>query len=248
MFNLFKKKIELKNCSALMESVPCNDGIKVNTEINVPINYKCMLYYHSKCYLILDAGKYNINSALAQKLFEKQEKYVKQNKRVKVIFHYICLGEKDICVNIMKKSYIFKIMLTNIERFADFILLYNYKTDEEYTNACIKDLLEFSIKTSPSTKDIASYNTKFEPFGFKIVNINLKSNSSFNYMFDNKDTSSNGEQRLQNQLNTQVIINRQLNTPNIKDNQQDCNRCPKCNKEIKFRTTYCINCGYKLDL
>lgn len=239
MFNIFKKKIELKNTHSLMESIFYHNGVKVDSEIIVPPNYKCLIYHNSKHYLTLDSGKHILTSSLAPNLFEKQTKNIKRHKSIRAVFHYIYLNEYEVKTTIKKKQYSFTIVITDIDKFAEFILLYNYKTDHTYTVSCIKDLFEYCTKSAPSVENICIYNNHLQKLGFKILKIHLSGSSSIFetqnlYELPNKTQSS--PPPITAETNTQ--INNQVN--------ETLPKCPCCKNEIKFNTTYCLKCGYKL--
>lgn len=279
MFNLFKKKVELKNTNTLMNSITTGKGLKINSEITVPTNFECLIYYNSKHYITLSSGKHTVNANLLPHLCEKQAKHISKSKRIKFIAHFINLSKQKLKIIIKKKQCLVEFKVINSLKFAEWILLYNYRTDNNYTSVCINDLFrEILIRTSV----IEQVNRIINKFGIAVTQLeyeHIKSSFMENDLLDDKvsifnDASTNilanqnnitANSNINSGLKQESIVNQQNNprTELIKkeqlsegsfandalnlSNQPAISQCPKCKTTIKFKTTYCLHCGYKLD-
>lgn len=220
MFNLFKKKIELKTTKSIMDSIHEKSGVKIGTKIQIPKNYECLIYHNSKYYATLLEGEYEITQSLLPELFKKQNKNLKK-KRIKFIAHYINISPQKIEIKIKKNKYIINFIIMNSQNFAEFILLYTYKTDQQYSYYSLKSVFEECLK-SFSIDNVDNINKHLNKLGIKILNINSNTSSIFN---NNENVGDKNE--------------------NI-DNSNTIPTCPNCHAVLKIDTVYCLNCGYKL--
>ena len=272
MFNWFKNKIELKSENCLMHSQYERKGFKVNANIVVPNNFECLIYYNSKHYETLKPGTYSINE-VSKKILSKIKKRV---RRVKLIPHFISKINQNIEIVYKKNKYTIIFVVDDTIKFAEFILLYNFKTDNSYTTECINDMFcEVLNYYNNDYKSIPS--NALANLGINIISISPKGGkvSIFNTPASNQPQTS--KQQLQHSDNTVNIV--EYDSANsmekISDNQQsqqaistnvqeehndktddnvnnstithNHSTCPKCGNVVRFKTTYCLKCGYKLE-
>lgn len=200
MFNFFKKKVELKNTKVLMNSVYEKRGIKLDSEIAVPTNFECLIYYKSKYYSTLTSGKYQVNSSLVPTLFEKQAKQTKKRKRIKLVLHYINLSNQSIKFTYKKQKYVANIKVTNTQTFVEWMLLYNFKVDSSYAISNITDLLREILSRYNDIKVINKISTKF---GITINSIEFETNKSS--IFNESTSNANSNKSKQSIFNTNAI-------------------------------------------
>ena len=249
MFSLFKQKVEIKSNIKFMQSVQ-NKGIKIGSSITVPENFSCLIYHNSKFYTCLKSGSYNLEEDLCPKLFKSQKKKGKL-KKLSLICHYINLTPPTFSFKYKKNEISIDFEIISPRDFAEFILLYSYKTDDIYTQECLKDCLISYIKLLDNS-NLQILNNALETFGIKLTNI------SFNNSTKPANTSNELDLLPKSQPNptsSNTDLSNTLEEPNYKGsfNQNagsqsatNATICPNCKTQIRFSTTFCIRCGYKL--
>lgn len=249
MFNIFKQKIDVKPNIRLMYSVQ-NKSFKVGGEIIVPENFVCLIYHNSKFYTSLEAETYTVEKSLCPKLFKKQFKAKGKNKRISLICHYINLSPKSIKFKHKHKEFCINYELTSFKDFAEFILLYSYKTDDVYTEECLRDFALSNIRIL-NNSNLEILNNIFCKIGLKLNSVEiidpLKIKPKDELDLLNSTTHSPVSNPAQP---VQPEVAQTAKPSNSPDPQQPPSNqgvtCPNCGIKIKFSTTYCIRCGYKL--
>lgn len=248
MFNLFKKKIELKNEKCIMSTFNNKKSFKIGSEIIVPDNFECLIYHKGKLYNTLTSGKYKLDKSTLPTLIDSQQGNKVKNKYIKFISHYISISKHELVVKFKKQKFAINFHVDNSSKFAELMLLYTYKVDNDYATSYLvdifKELLIFhkSNYKSISTNSLSDYGIMID----SCVPINEK-NSIFQNSTTNQATINNAninttEISTANHISqSQPVPN---STPNI--NQIEFPKCPKCENLVKFKTTYCLRCGYKL--
>lgn len=250
MFNLFKQKIDIKPNIRLMYSVQ-NKSFKVGGEIIVPENFVCLIYHNSKFYTSLDAGTHVVENSLCPKLFNKQLfKSKGKNKRISLICHYINLTPKPLKFKYKHKEFCIDYELISFKDFAEFILLYSYKTDDAYTEECLRDFALSNIRIL-NNSNLEILNNIFSKIGLKlnsveiIAPLKIKPKDELDLLNSTvRSPVSKPSQPVATQAPkpSEVSSNLAQQQPQISQGVT----CPNCGIKIKFSTTYCIKCGYKL--
>lgn len=248
MFSFLKQKIEIKPNIRLMHSIQ-NKSFKVGGEIIVPDNFVCLIFHNSKFYTELEAGSHVVERELCPKLFKKQFKAKGKNKRIALICHYINLTPKSLCFKHRHKEIFIDYELTSFKDFAEFILLYTYKTDDCYTEECLRDFVLSNIKIL-SNSNLEILNSIFSRIGIKLNNVKTTDILKVKPK-DELDLLNTTNQSQQSYSHTQSNAHSPVDPiqpapTNPTPSSQQGYTCPNCNAHIKFTTTYCIRCGYKL--
>ncbi len=246
MFNFFKKKVELKNTNVLMDSVCHSKGLKVDSEITVPNNFECLIYYNSKYYTTLQSGKHKINATLLPNLFEKQSKKFKKHKKISLIAHFINTSKQKLKISYKKQVFVTEFQISNTINFAEWILLYTYQTDNTYTYSCVKDLLCELLARFSTVEQINKISTHF---GVELKYLEKENTKSS--IFNENNTTSIFDAPKQQSSTLEYVDNSTPSTFDIPQPQpisKNSNKiCPNCKSVIKFTTLYCLNCGFKLN-
>lgn len=250
MFNLFKKKIELKNEKCIMSTVNNKKSFKIGSEIIVPDNFECLIYHKGKLYNTLTCGKHKLDKSTFATLIDTQQTAKFKNKYIKFISHYISISKQELVIKFKRQKFAINFHVDNSPKFAELMLLYTYKVDNDYAVSYLLDIFkELLIFHKGNYKSIS--NNSLTKYGIMIdsfLPISGKSsifqNSSTNQATINNTTLENNNltTNTNNTSPSQATINP---TPNL--NQIKFPTCPKCGNSVKFKTTYCLRCGYKLD-
>lgn len=255
MFNLFKQKIDIKPSIGLMHSVQ-NKNFKVGGEIVVPENFVCLIYHHSKFYTCLDEGTHTVERDLCPKLFKKQFKSKGKNKRISLVCHYINVTPKPLKFKHKHEEISIEYELVSVRDFAEFVLLYCYKTDDGYTEECLRDFALSYIKLL-SNSNLEILNNEFGKIGIKIKNIaktgdTKKSSNELDLLSVERETSADIDTAAKS-INSpdQAPSTHSKHESSVSNaaaslSQQVGYTCPNCGTKMRFSTTYCIRCGYKL--
>lgn len=244
MFNIFKQKVEIKANIKFMQSVQ-NRGIKVGSTIDVPENFLCLIYHNSKFYTCLEAGSHQLEEDLCPKLFKNQRRNGKL-KRLSLICHYINISPSSFTFKYKKKEITVDFEITSPRDFAEFILLYSYKTDDIYTQECVKDCLISYIKLL-NNSNLQILNNALEIYGLKLSNISFSGNSiKQNENFDLLPSQSNKSYQTSNLSSNTTKLPNQNSSSQPSPTNNNITICPNCKTQFKFSTTFCVRCGYKL--
>jgi len=283
MFNWFKSKIELKNEKIIMSSLDNKKGVKMGSDIVVPEHFECLIYNNGKHYNTLQSGKYRIDKADFSALINAEQKLKNKLKHVKFVAHYVCINSQQITLKIKKQKYLVDFKISNTLKFAEFMLLYAYKVDNDYTVQTLNDMfVELFGYNKYNYKQIPQ--NALEDYGLTINNISLEgkvsilSTDTSKSLFDARDallqskmphtkdeqndlkTDSNTSHKANNLSSIQSVSNENTNigttsstkVANSSNTQstsstQNFSVCTKCGHSVKFKTTYCLRCGYKLE-
>ena len=257
MFNWFKSKVELKKDSSIMTSSDHKKGLKLGSEIIVPSNFELLVFHKGKHYETLASGKYKVDKQLFPKLIKKQQSNNAKIKHVKCVLHYVNQSAQSMKIKFKKQTYVVEFKVSNSIDFALLMLLYTYKIDNEYALNTLNDILcELLLHHKGDYKQVLP--TSLTNYGIEIISfspINSKS-SIFNENSNDKEsvaspttptnitTNTNSSIALENTNTATVQQGISLTTSN---NQVNEIICPKCNHISKFKTTYCLRCGFKLE-
>ena len=253
MFNWFKNKVELKNDNSIMSSFYNKRGLKLGSELIVPTNFKALIYYNEKLYYTLNAGKHKVDISNMANLINAH-KTRKKVKNVKLVCHYINTSPQTLELNVKKQKYLVNFCIDNIEKFAEFMLLYSYKVDNDYVFCNLHDMFcELLAHNNGNCNNInktslINYGIIIESF----ANANQKAS-----IFNQQNDINNQIQQPTGQETAQPISQSQTNTPPQHENTdaQASNKsevvnntqiCPNCKNISKFNTAYCLKCGHKL--
>jgi len=262
MFNWFKNKIELKDEKSIMSSTSNKKGVKIGSEIIVPNNFECLIYYHGKYFNTLTSGKHKLDKSKFESLINYQQKNKSKLKRVKFISHYISTSNQQVEFTFKKIKYTVNFIIEDNIKFAELMLLYAYKVDNsytyEYTIEVFKELLMYHKYDCNQIKD-----SSLNDFGILIksfTNDKQKASIFSNNSTTNSSTNSNKKSieksnTTSHNSNTEHDNNTSNNTSSNTSTETSSNQashnvnfpqCPKCGNVTKFATTYCLKCGYKL--
>lgn len=246
MFNIFKQKVEIKSNIKFMQSVQ-NKSIKVGSSITVPENFLCLIYHNSKFYNCLEAGSYQLDEDLCPKLFKNQRRNGKL-KKLSLICHYINIAPSSFTFKYKKNEITVDFEIISPRNFAEFILLYSYKTDDIYAQECVKDCLVSYIKLLDNS-NLQILNNALEIYGIKLSGVSFLSSATSikqNTDLDLLPTQQNKSYPTSNLgSNTSTLSNQNSNLPTGTTNG-NITVCPNCKTQFKFSTTFCVRCGYKL--
>ncbi len=271
MFNLFKSKIELKNTNNIMSSFYTSRGIKLGSEILVHDNFQGLVFNKGKLYKTLDSGKYKMDKDTFATLIDNQKTKKAKIKHIKCVIHYINTTPQTIEIKLKKQKISIEFVISSAIKFAEFILLYEYKVDNNYVFNTLydtfKELLHYfkgdinqisKDQLSPygiTINNIDSANGKISIFNSNSSNV---SNSSYNIIQNNGQTSDDNNTNNATSNNFESNLKPPeteiQNPPNIEvepvnqSSNQSSNTytCPNCNHTARFSTTYCLRCGFKL--
>ena len=257
MFNWFRKKVELKNENSIMASSSFKRGIKIGSEIDVPQNFKCLIFNNGKYYFSLDSGKHKVTADKFERLIFAQSR-TRRKKHVRMICHYINLSPQSIIVKFKKEQYLVKFSINEPLAFANLILLYAYKVDHNYTLNTIHDV--FAEALSWLNGDYSKFNTAlFNGYGIQVESCLPKNkkqsifNSNDNLLVSSNDLSASNPNvsTTSNNQPQEPFEQERSSTPPPEDSKtmsnSQFNECPKCKNITKFNTTYCLRCGHKLE-
>jgi membrane protease subunit (stomatin/prohibitin family) len=257
MFNWFKKKIELEKDTDTMSSVNYNNGLKLGSEIIVPENFECLIFNKGKCYHSINSGKYKVEPKVFPDLISSQQKLKIKLKYVRCVCHYINKSTQKLEIKFKKQPFEITFTINDSIKFAELILLYSYKVDNDYVMHTLTDMFcELLSYNKGNYKQINS--TSLENFGI-IIN-SFTPITKKDSIFKSKSRNLIKEPCIDNTNQSQSVINSSANLNETKTNdkelptsadtpsiKQSTNHCPNCNNTSKFKTTYCLHCGYKLE-
>lgn len=273
MFNWFKSKIELKNEDSIMSSFYNPKGVKIGSEITVPQNFEGLIFNNGKHYMSLSSGKYKMDKDTFADLIKHQQKQKSKLKHIKFVCHYITTCKKQMEISFKKSKFLVEFHINNTITFANFLLLYNYKVDDDYVYHTLYDvfveLLLFKLGDYNKIEkdDLNAYGitiNSFSPLNKKVSIFSNKTSNDNNLenkpsLVDNVNSSNNQQPNNTTNIATPSAVSPQNNPIDtaLHDNkQQNISTptqvapqfpvCPKCNHSAKFNTTYCLRCGYKL--
>ena len=258
MFNWFKSKVELKNDKSIMSSFYSKGGVKLGSELVVPQNFKALIYYNEKLYYTLDAGKHKVDNANMASLVDAHKKTKKKLKNIKLVCHYINTTKQNMELTLKKKTYTIDFYIDNVNKFADLMLLYSYKVDNDYVYHTLYGMfIELLTYHSYDYKKINK--TSLIDYGIVIESFVLdgKKASIFN---NQNNTHHENNAKIQQPIPQEIVQPTDKTQPIIESNQSINNTenlhttsdtkqthiCPNCNNVSKFNTAYCLKCGYKL--
>ena len=261
MFNWFKSKIELKDKGNIASSFHVAKGIKIGSEIMVPDNFECLIFYNEKYYFSLKNGKNKVDNNSFSPLIHKQNKKGKL-KNIKCVVHYVSKLEHNLKFKAKKKIFSVNFKISDSKKFLSLLLLYNFKINNEYTNAVLldvfKELLSFNNYNSTQITP-----ESLQTFGIQIINFCEQTSKKSIFKNTNQSTiiEQNDNEISQNTSvdNKEIAENNINETSNLIPSQQNVQEnelrletsqfptCPKCKSIAKFNTTYCLRCGYKLE-
>ncbi|MBQ7880650.1 MAG: hypothetical protein IJ358_02265 [Clostridia bacterium] len=261
MFNWFKKKIELKNEKSVMSSIDYKKGIKIGSEIVVPSNFECLVYNKGKHFITLSSGKHKIDKTTFSSLMANQEAK-KSSKYINFVAHYISLSNQKLEIRFKKKKFIVEFCIDNSVNFAQYLLLYTYKVDSDYTYCILVDTFKELLLYHKGDYSKISANT-LSNYGIKILNFAPSDKKCS--IFDKSTSSASKDVKILSTeptntptQNTSIPQNTQaehskIEAPQVQSLQsspqpspQSFPKCPKCGNVVKFATTYCLKCGHKL--
>ena len=254
MFNLFKKKIELKKDTDIMSSVNYTNGLKLGSEIIIPENFECLIFNKGKCYHTLNSGKYKVEQKILPDLISSQQKLKIKLKYVRCVCHYINKSNQKLEIKFKKQPFEISFAIKNSIKFAELILLYSYKVDNEYVLNTLADVF-FELLSYNKGNYQQINSTNLEDYGIIINSFTplTKSNSIFKSKTLKKEPIVENIPPQQKIDNTPTVLKETINdnksestTSNL-HTERSINRCPKCNNVAKFKTTYCLRCGHKLE-
>ena len=267
MFNWFKSKIELKKSTDIMSSTHIKKGLKIGSEIIVPNNFQCLIFYKGKCFNTLTEGKYKMDNKIFAELINAQQKLKFKTKYVKLVCHYITLLNQKLVFKFKKQQFEVDFNIAEPIKFASLMLLHTYKVDNDYTlNMLISMFSELLLyikgdykKISPSS--LESYGiaiNSFAPINNKpsIFSKTPKSPINPNTEATQTDTNNQIRQDLSSNISDNSLKQTTENNNNNNNNTQTSSLaenkntklhiCPNCNNSTKFNTTYCLRCGHKM--
>lgn len=272
MFNWFKSKIELKNEDSIMSSFYNAKGVKFGSEITIPQNFEGLIFNNGKHYMSLSSGKYKVDKDTFADLIKDQQKQKSKLKHIKFVCHYITTCKKQMEISFKKSKFLVDFHINNAIDFANFLLLYNYKVDNDYVYHTLYDMfIELLLFR------LGDYN-KIEKDDLKTYGITINSFSPLNKkvsIFSNKTTNDNNLENKpslvdavsssadqqpnpttnvatpsatsqQNHQPDKISVETKQSNPTTQASTPQFPVCPKCNHSAKFNTTYCLRCGYKL--
>lgn len=257
MFNWFKRKIELKNENNIMSSVCNKKGLKLGSEISVPSNFECLIYNNCKFYFSLASGKHKVTNDSFNQLLTRQQKNKHKTKYIKCVCHYINKSTQSIKIRFKKQKYNVTFTITDLNKFAELMLLYAYKVDNDYVQTSLFEmfceLLQWHCGDYKQIKQ-----TSLQDYGLTIESFTPINDSKKSSIFDKiteetnltKDSSifetSNKEKVQVQHQSSEVAQPEQTQSNTTQQIQNKFPVCPRCKNVAKFSTTYCLKCGYKL--
>ena len=275
MFNWFKSKVELKNNNSIMSSFYNKKGLKLGSEISIPEHFEGLIFYKGKHYNTLTSGKHKVDNKTFSDLISRQQRKKSNKKYVKCVCHYVNLSLQTIEICVKKQKFIVEFEINNSLLFANLILLYSFKVDNDYTQLVLAEVLTELLSyrkydyTQINSNDLENYGIIIKSFTPKdkknsIFNNNL--NISVDKSVNNVSILSKLENNAPNQSSSQTNIDNDINQPqstpqpstsitttenNNSNNPQTIKPaqyvCPNCGNVSKFSTTYCLKCGYKIE-
>ncbi len=272
MFNWFKSKVELKKCSDIMSSSHIKKGLKIGSEIIVPNNFECLIFHKGKCFNSLTDGKYTMDNKTFAELINVQQKLKFKTKYIKLVCHYINLGNQKLVVKFKKQQFEIDFNINNSSKFASLILLHTFKVDNDYVLCMLKNVFhelvayvkgDYKKITNSSLKDYGIVINNFSPLNNK-TSILGSTKKTIQSTFDKTqcdheqqktevevlkqaDTlSANNNIVQQNPNNNQITMQSNDTGSTAEKPQSSYHICPKCNNTTKFNTTYCLRCGHKM--
>ena len=258
MFNWFKSKVTLKNENCIINSVSNLKGVKLGTEITVPNNFKCLIYYNCKYYLLLDSGEHKIDDVNFAPIINHQKNTKHKLKRVKFISHFVNMALQKIEFKLKNQKYIVEFCIDEPLKFTELMTLYSFKIDNDYAYTYLVEIFsEVLLFNNKDCKQITA--NALSDYGITIKNFSadgkkvsiLTSNKTVNEQKSNTKTII--------EPNDELIISKQETKTDNTNNNDGSNiskaedivaslpKCPKCSCPLKFKTTYCIKCGFKLE-
>jgi len=255
MFNWFKSRIELKNENNIMSSICNKKGLKLGSEISVPSNFECLIYNNCKFYFSLASGKHKATNDLFNQLLTRQQKNKHKTKYIKCVCHYINKSTQSIKIRFKKQKYNVTFNITDLNKFAELMLLYTYKVDNDYVQTSLFEM--FCELLQWHCGDYRQINqTSLKDYGLTIESFTPISDSKKSSIFDIETNVADEK------LSKNVSIFDTTNTNDVQNQPQQTNEteqepkatqsnsnpqtCPRCKNIAKFSTTYCLKCGYKL--
>lgn len=257
MFNWFKNKVELKNENSIMTSSYIKRGVKIGSEIIVPNNFKCLIFNNGKYYFSLDSGKHKISTDKFKHLISAQHK-TKRKKYAKMVCHYINLSSQSLVVKFKKQKFNVQFCITDTIKFANLMLLYAFKVDNDYTINTLNDVFvegllwingDYNKINAEFFNDYGLTINSFQPENKKqsifdkqdnlLVNTVEKTPQPTIISETPQDSSTHQTQSAQTEP-----ISESNHTPS---SETKFSECPKCKNITKFNTTYCLRCGFKLE-
>ena len=268
MFGLFKKKVELKNDNSIMHSFYTSKGIKLGSEIAVPENFEILVMHKGKLFNTLTSGKYKMDNKTFSELINSQNKKRNQ-KYIKAVFHYINKSSQNLKIRFKKRYYIVEFTISNINYFANLILLHIYKVDNDYTINLLHEIFDELLLYNNgdyrkiNEKSLDKFGiciTSFLPENNKISIFKSNTNADDDNQSDkntkttiastvliNNDNNKNSSSTVQEQIPEEKIEIQLEHRMANQESKTQFPKCPNCGNISRFNTTYCLKCGYKLD-
>lgn len=260
MFSWFKSKVELKNEKWIMSSVDNKHGLKFGSEIVVPDNFECLIYYKGKYFSSLSSGKHKLEKTTFEHLVKSQQKNKSKIKRVSFISHFVSLLNQQVEFKYKNTKYIVNFCITDTIKFADLMLLYSYKVDNSYTYSYLAEIFtELLIHNnknhtkinSDALKEFGISITSFAPNNSKVSIFSVESptNKPQSQNIDTSETRFDTANKTNAQQNETSNQNSTSTTTEVAVNSKTVNfpKCPKCGNVTRFATTYCLKCGHKFE-
>lgn len=265
MFNWFKSKVELKNEKCIMSSTDHKRGLKIGSEIIVPNNFECLIYNKSKLFNTLTAGKHALESVTFEKLIKHQQKNKSKLRRLKFVAHFVSLSAQQIEFRHKRSKYIVSFTITKSVDFAELMLLYAYKVDNAYVSSYLAEIFEELLIDSGCNE------SKIDGDALKDYGISIQSFKSSNPktsvlstpILKNDDSQSNKNPAIEHQSSSSTVSQKAVVelSPAVQESDKQVEQnsartttkpsgpppCPKCGNVCKFKTTYCLKCGHKLE-
>ena len=252
MINIFKKKVELKNDKSLMHSHYEKKGLKLSSEIVVPDDFDCLIYHKGRLLTTVGSGSHKVD-VVARQLIDKHPTTKRKLKYIKIIPHFVSKSPQQLDVKVKNNIYSFEFCVGNSALFAEYVLLYAYKVDHNYTLECVYNCLAELISY------VHGQHNRIQPahlssLGIKIIEVNAKSNKKS--IFNTFDGTISADKEMQTnkiaEVKPEAIITSNQNQLTAEPNQpmpkqeNAAPACPKCGNVTKFQAAYCLKCGHKL--
>ena len=145
MFNWFKNKIELKNEDCIMTTMQDKKSFKIGSEIIVPDNFECLIYHKNKLFNTLNSGKYKLDKSTFSTLIDNQQTLKSKTKYIKFISHYVCMSKQELSFKFKKQKFTITFHIDNSSKFAELMLLYTYKVDNNYVYTYLVDIFKETL-------------------------------------------------------------------------------------------------------
>ncbi len=261
MFNWFKSKVELKNEKCIMSSADYKRGLKIGSEIIVPDNFECLIYNKGKLFNTLSTGKHVIEKYTFDKLIQRQQKNRSKIKRVGFVAHFVSLSTQQIEFTYKKSKYIVSFTVSDATQFADLMLLYAYKVDNHYVYSYLAEifeelLIDCGCNEAQIAEDVLKdYGITIESFKSNTAKVSILHATSLSQTSPQKEKQVKPQE--ENPTSAPSAQPQTTPPPSASQEPQTSTRttikanttppCPRCGNVCKFKTTYCLKCGHKLE-